>query len=294
MKKISFYILLLCLGVSCDSAPDKSNKPVISVSILPQQYFVEQLAGDLVEINVMIPPGASPATYEPSISQLGRLDRSILYMRIGHVGFERSWMDKISSVNPRMKIVDLSQGVGMILEGAEEAHSHDHAHGHVHEGGDPHIWMSAINTKIIARNIHHELLAMFPDQQEILTERYMQFLTSLDSLHLEIKRTLSGMENRRFMIYHPALSYFARDYNLEQFSLETEGKSPSPSHLKALSDLAQSMHIKKILVQDQFDRRNAEVLARETASEIITFDPLSLKWNEQMRHIALQLNPKAQ
>lgn len=292
MKKISFYILLLCLGASCSPAPDKSDKPVISVSILPQQYFVEQLASDLVEINVMIPPGASPATYEPSISQLGRLDRSVLYMRIGHVGFERSWMDKISSVNPRMKIVDLSQGVEMLAEETDRQHKHEHAH--EHEGGDPHIWMSAINAKIIARNIHHELLAMFPDQQEILTERYMQFLTSLDSLHLEINRTLSGMENRRFMIYHPALSYFARDYNLEQFSLETEGKSPSPAHLKTLSDLAQSNHITKILVQDQFDRRNAEVLARETAAEIITFDPLSLNWNKQMRQIALQLNPKAQ
>ena len=143
MNRKSLFILLLWLTASCSPAPDKSDKPVISVSILPQQYFVEQLAGDLVEINVMIPPGASPATYEPGISQLGRLDRSVLYMRIGHVGFERSWMDKISSVNPRMKIVDLSLGVEMLLEKTDREHHHEHAH--EHEGGDPHIWMSAIN-----------------------------------------------------------------------------------------------------------------------------------------------------
>jgi zinc transport system substrate-binding protein len=290
MNKTGLYILLLCLAASCSPAPNQSGKPVISVSILPQQYFVEQLAGNLVEINVLIPPGASPATYEPSISQLVRLDRSVLYMRIGHVGFERSWMDKISSVNPSMKIVDLSQGVAMLAEKTDGEHHHEHEH----EGGDPHIWMSAINAKIIARNIHHELLGMFPDQEVILVERYAQFLSSLDSLHLEITRTLSGMENRRFMIYHPALTYFARDYNLEQFSLETEGKSPSPAHLKTLSDRARSDLITKILVQDQFDRKNAEVLARETGAEIIPFDPLSLNWHEQMRHISLQLNPKVQ
>lgn len=288
MKNVLLIFYVLLLATSCKTGNNITDKPVISVSILPQQYFVEQLAGDLVEINVLIPPGASPATYEPTISQLGKLDRSELYMRIGYIGFEQSWMDKLTSVNPDLKIVDLSTGVDIIMEdpGMDEDH-----HGHSHHGPDPHIWMSAINARIIAQNIHRELLQLFPGEKEYLQAKLMQFSKSLDSLHLGISNKLDDIENRKFMIYHPALSYYSRDYGLEQLSLESEGKSPSPSHLKEMTDFAIQNQISKILIQSQFDSDNAEIFARETGSEIIRFDPLDLHWSEQMYYIAEQLNP---
>ena len=288
MKNIVLITFLFLLVSACGPKNESSGKPVISVSILPQQYFIEQLAGDLAEINVMIPPGASPAAYEPSISQRGKLDRSEIYMRIGSVGFEQSWMKKISSVNPEMKIVDLSEGVEFILADSGEVEAY---HGHAHHGSDPHIWMSSINAEIIARNIHTELLLLFPDKKEFLVYRLKQFSLSLDSLHLEISNRLANLENRKFMIYHPALTYYARDYELQQYPLEIEGKIPSPAHLREMIDLAIANHISRIFIQSQFDRRNAEVLAAETGSEIISFDPLSLKWDEQMGYIAEQLNP---
>ena len=290
--KYHFLILsMFLLAFSCGSGNESPEKPVISVSIIPQQYFIEQLAGELVEVNVMIPPGASPATYEPGISQLGKLDRSELYMRIGYVGFEQSWMDKISSVNPDMKIVDLSEGVTIIMEEESEEENH---HGHSHHGSDPHIWMSTINARIIARNIHHELLLLFPDKRDYLENRLEQFSTSLDSLHQDILNILEGIHNKKFMIYHPALSYYSRDYGLEQLSLEIEGKTPSPAHLKEMTDLAREHQISKILIQSQFDRKNAEVLARETGADIIQFDPLDIHWGKQMRYIAEQLNSSRQ
>lgn len=291
MKNTLLVIVVLLLATSCSTESETVDKPVISVSIIPQQYFIEQLAGDLVEINVMIPPGASPATYEPTVSQLSRLDRSKVYFRIGYVGFERSWMDKISRVNPGMKIVDLSEGVEIIQEDAGERGDH---HGHAHHGTDPHIWMSTINARIIARNIHNELLLLFPGEKEYLLARFDQFALSLDSLHLAITNKLEGIENRKFLIYHPALTYYARDYGLVQFSLETEGKTPSPAHLKQMTDLSIHHQISIILIQTQFDRKNAEVLAKETGSEIIQFDPLDLQWGEQMHYIAEQLNPSNQ
>lgn len=290
MKNLFLFLFLsIFLLASCSSGGEIEEKPVISVSIIPQLYFIEQLAGDLAEVNVMIPPGASPATYEPSVSQLGKLDRSVVYMRIGYVGFEQSWMEKISSVNPDMKIVDLSQGVETIMEEGDEAEE-DH-HGHSHHGPDPHLWMSAINASIIARNIHNELLLLFPDEKEYLRARHMHFARTLDSLHLAIGNKLEGIENRKFMIYHPALTYFARDYGLEQHALEIEGKTPSPAHLKEMTDLAIHHQISKILIQNQFDRKNAEVLSRETGAEIIQFDPLDPNWGEQMYYIAEKLNP---
>ena len=291
MKNIVLITFLFFLLSACGTKDITSDKPVISVSILPQQYFLEQLAGDLVEINVLIPPGASPATYEPSVSQLGKLDRSDVYMRIGYVGFERSWMDRIISVNPDMKIVDLSEGVDIIVEESREKHEHS---GHTHHGSDPHIWMSVINARIIARNIHNELVLLLPGEKEYLLDRFDQFSFSLDSLQHTISSKLEGIENRKFMIYHPALTYYARDYGLEQFSLEIEGKTPSPSHFKEMCDLAIDNHISKIFIQSQFDRRNAEVLANETGSEIISFDPLNMQWSEQMVYIAEQLKPSKQ
>jgi len=291
MKKLVLLIWMFILALSCRTGSDSLGKPVISVSIIPQQYFIEQLAGDLVEVNVMIPSGASPATYEPSVSQLSKLDQSMVYLRIGYVGFEQSWMDKISSVNPEMKIVDLSEGVETIQE---NMHEDEDQHGHSHHGTDPHIWMSVLNARIIARNMHEELLLLFPGEKDFLKAKLDQFSLLLDSLHQEITYTLEGIENNKFMIYHPALTYFARDYRLEQHSLEIEGKSPSPAHLKEMVDLAHEYQISKILIQNQFDQKNAEVLARETGSEIIQFDPLDLHWREQMRYIAQQLNPSKQ
>jgi len=287
MKNLLLYLMLFLLLASCQTAMKPTDKPVISVSILPQRYFIEQLAGGLAEVNVMIPPGASPATYEPTISQLGKLERSAVYMRIGYVGFEQSWMDKITSVNPDMRIADLSRGVEILLNESGEAHDH---HGHSHQGPDPHIWMSTINAQIIAQNIYEELLLLFPDEQASLQAHLDLFSLKLDSLHREISSKLEGIENRTFMIYHPALTYFAHDFGLEQVSLETEGKSPSPAHIQEITDLARQNSISKILIQSQFDRKNAEILARETGSEIIQFDPLDPQWSKQMYYIAEQLN----
>ncbi len=285
MKQCILAILLSTLALSCHPPRVVGEKPVISVSILPQEYFLKQLAGELVDVNVLIPSGASPATYEPTVAQLGKLQRSESYFRIGHVGFELSWMDKIRSVNPEMKIVDLSKGVELIDEMEEENESH---HGHSHGGTDPHIWLSVANARIIARNIYRELLPMLPDQEEELTLRYEKFSASLDSLHEAIQLKLDGLENRNFLIYHPALTYFARDYQLVQYSLETEGKSPSPAHLRAMTDLARDQEITRILIQNQFDRKNAEVLAREIGAELIEFDPLDPRWMDQMLYIADQ------
>ena len=287
MRTPFLIIGIFLLAVSCRTKEVPTDKPVISVSIIPQKYFVEQLAGDLVEVQVMIPPGASPATFEPNLSQIGMLDRSVLYLRIGYVGFEQSWMEKLSSVNPDMKIADLSEGVETI--GGHSAYGQDQD-GHSHEGTDPHIWMSTVNARIIASNILKELLLLFPEEQDLLRTRFEQFSLMLDTLHMEIADRLSNLENRRFMIYHPALTYYAREFGLEQIPLEIEGKAPSPAHFKEMSDLAIRNRISTIFIQQQFDRENAKVLARETGAEIIQFDPLDLHWRDQMLYIAEQLN----
>jgi zinc transport system substrate-binding protein len=288
------YVLIILFGIaavslgSCRPGVDHSDKTIISVSIQPQKYFIERIAGDQVEVNVLIPPGASPATYEPSLAQLSRLDQSKLFMKIGYLGFELSWMDKIASVNPDMKIVDLSKGIELIFEEEEDADEH---HGHAHGGADPHIWMSVQNAKVIATNIYEELLLLFPGEEDALNQRFLTFNHELDSMHLSFSTRMKEAKERNFLIYHPALSYFARDYQLHQYPIEIEGKTPSPAHLKKLTDLGKEKAIKTIFIQSQFDKRNAEILAAEIDAKIIQFNPLDEEWTRQMLYIANQFNP---
>ena len=287
MSRNTLIISLLLLLVACNPDAKRSDKLLISVSILPQQYFIERIAGEMVEVNVMIPPGASPATYEPTFSQLSKLDQSLVYLRIGYIGFELSWMNKISAVNPDLKIVDLSTGINPIrLEEEEHHHLHEHAHG----GIDPHIWMSALNAKIIARNTFNVLIQTFPDEEEKLTAQFSNLLLELDTIDDSITKMLSDQQERSFMIYHPALSYFARDYNLEQFSLEIGGKTPSPAHMKWMIDLGREKNISTIFLQQQFDQKNAEVLANEIGAKIVQINPLDPDWQGQMYYIANQLS----
>ena len=278
-------LLLISLSACNPKAPSHPEKPVVSVSILPQQYFIERLAGDLVVVNVMIPPGASPATYEPTVSQLHRIDRTAVYMKIGYLGFERSWMEKILSANPSMQVVDLSRGIELI-RGIEPA---DHHHDHDHRGTDPHIWMSARNARVIASNMFEPLCELLPGETEMLASNLSQLVLELDSLDQVITDMLSEMEHRNFMIYHPALSYFARDYNLLQLPLELEGKTPSPAHMKQMTALGKEHHIAAIFLQWQFDQKNSETLANEIGAEIIQINPLDPDWNSQMLFIASQL-----
>lgn len=293
MNKIFQYGILLLLMVACQQAGTSTlEKPVISVSIAPQQYFIGKLAGDRVDVNVMVPPGASPATYEPTAIQLGKLEHSVMYMKIGHLGYELSWMDRISSLNPSMEVVDLSKGIKLMrsLE-TEEPHPH---HDHNHRGIDPHTWMSARNAKIIASAIYKSLLQLLPGDRDFVTSNYGVLMQDLDSLDNTIARMLSGAGRRSFMIYHPALTYFARDYDLEQIPLELEGKDPSPGHMKKIADLGNELHIPVIFIQSQFDQKNAQVLAEETGAEIVPINPLDTAWYKQMLYIASQLEASFQ
>lgn len=280
-------ILLLLLAVtmiSCGSGEkSESSSPTISVSILPQKYFVEKIAGDLFDVNVMIPPGASPATYEPTPAQITSLTKTDVYMKIGYTIFEVSWMDKLASANENMDIVDLSEGVDLIME--EHHHHGSHDHGSV----DPHIWMSPKNVKIISTNILNVLTEVYPEHEPVLNKNYTVFMSELDSLDSFMRSEMEKLGSRSFLTYHPALSYFARDYELSQHPMELEGKTPSSAYLKDLVDLGKEEGIKVIFLQMQFDQHNAEVLAKEIGAEIVQINPLDPEWFQQMLFITDKL-----
>ncbi len=281
--QISLIILAVGLLIGCSSEP-KNEKPVVTVSILPQKYFVEKITGDHFTINVMIPPGASPVTYEPSPKQMQELTASEVYFRIGHIEFEKLWIKKFRNIHPEMKIVDLSANAHLIIpeETYHDQHSHD---GHHHHGVDPHIWISPKEVKKQASLIYQYFIDKYPEQKKFFSSNYQTFITEIDSLDNYATRQLEPYKGKKFLIFHPALSYLARDYGLEQISIEIDGKEPTPGNMHKIIKVTQSENIKIIFVQKQFSTHNAEVIAKEIKGSVVQLDPLAYEWDKSFKHI---------
>ncbi len=273
------YISLLFIGLllACQPAKKTDRKDVITVTILPQKYFVERIAGELAEINVLVPPGASPELYSLTPSQLKDVVYSKAWLRMGHVGFELSWADKIMAANRDMETFMLSEGIDLIV-GDEEQHDD-----HFHPGGvDPHFWMAPREVSIIAENTLKALLELYPGQEEQFRDNFEKLKADIEETDRHISEVLADTRIRSFLVFHPALTYFARQYGLEQVALEKKGKEPSPKHVKEVIQMAREKNIRVIFIQKEFDRSNAQVIAQEIGGSIIQINPLDYNWLEQM------------
>lgn len=275
MKKL-FIILINAVLISChfgnqNQERQETEKPLITVTIEPLRYFTEAIAGDNFRVASMVPKGSSPETYDPTPQQLMDLTKSKAYFRIGHIGFEQIWMDKLSDNAPHLQFFDMSKGVELIYE---ETH---------HTGVEPHIWNSTTNAHILATNILNALCALDKEHKTLFIERYDSLVGRLNRTDSLIAEKLAQPEAARaFVIYHPALSYFARDYQLLQIPIETDGKEPSPAQLKELIKLCQAEKARVIFIQPEFDRRNAELIARQIGAKVVEINPLSYHWEEEM------------
>lgn len=234
MKKFCFLLLIATLLFSCKQGGQQNkkndDKPVITVTIEPLRYFTEAIAGDEFTVVSMVPKGSSPETYDPTPQQLVDLAQSKAYFRIGYIGFEQTWTEKLTDNAPHLQFFDMSENVELILD---DTHAHHHKDGHVHEGHthaggvEPHIWNSTINAQIIAGNILNALCAIDKANESVYMERYNVLIRQIEHTDSLICQMLSSPNaDRAFMIYHPALSYFARDYNLNQIPIEAGGKEP--------------------------------------------------------------------
>ena len=280
------FLFLLLLSACSGRGKDSTGERIITVTMEPQRYVTEAIAGDKFTVRSMVPKGSSPETYDPTPQQLVSLGESEAYLRIGYIGFERSWMDRLMNNTPHIQVFDTSKGVDLIFESA-----FDHGD-HRHEGGvEPHIWNSAANALIIAGNTFKALTVLDKENEAYYKARYDSLCQRIEQTDSLIRRTLSAPgADRAFIIYHPALSYFARDYGLHQISIEEGGKEPSPAHLKGLMDLCRKEGVRIIFVQPEFDRRNAEIIARQTGTRVVPINPLSYDWEEEMLNVAKSLS----
>ena len=259
---------------------ESNAKPTVTVTIPPYQYFVNKIAGDKVDVNVMVSNGNNPETYEPNAQQMMELSNSALYLKVGSIGFEQTWMKKLQDNAPDMKVIDTSVGI-------KPAQT---------PGGniDPHVWMSCKNARIIASNMLKALCELEPKHKTFFEKNYKSLLSIIDKRDSTIKESFKENPDlvRKFVIYHPILTYFARDYQLEQLAIEEEGREPSAAQLKSLIKRARKEKIKYCLIQAEFANRNTNTFINESHTKPMNINPLQGDWNWAMQEASLTVQGK--
>ena len=289
---VKYATLFVCLFglwwlTSCDRK--KVDDKMISVTIEPERYFAQKIAGDKYKFNCVVPSGQSPETYDPTPKEMVEIGRSMAYFRIGEIGFEQAWMDKIKENNPELKIYNMSHGMTMIAE-EEHNHEHDGECSHHHGSVDPHIWTSTEGAKVISWNILNALIDIDPENTKYYWGNYNKLLDEIDFTEAQITELLSDVKGEAFIIYHPALTYFAKEFGMKQLCIELDGKEPSPATLKELVETAKSENAKVVFIQKEFDQKNAELIAKETNCKLVVINPLSYDWSKEMIDIAKSLS----
>ena len=293
MKRFLYLIILCVILAGCKGTPQKqadsgktsgTEKPAVTVTVTvtisPYKYFVDQIAKGKVNVNVMVSNGNNPETYEPYAQQMMELSKSALYLKVGSIGFEQTWMKKLQDNAPEMKVIDTSVGIKPAKT----------------PGGniDPHVWMSCSNARIIASNILKALCELEPKNKAFFEKNYQSLLSIIDKRDSTIRESFKKDPDlvRKFVIYHPILTYFARDYQLEQLAIEEEGREPSASQLKSLIERARKEKIKFCLIQAEFANRNTTTFINESHTKPMDINPLQGDWNRAMQEAAVAVQGK--
>ncbi len=281
-----WIILTYCPG----TAEDKLQA---YVSIPPQKFFVQSIAGDKMDVSVMVTPGANPHNYEPTPDQMKRLAFAKIYFAIGDP-FEDIWLPKITAANPAMKIVHTEDGIAK-----KPVHRHESPRlqkpsikmhsGHAHGIDDPHIWLSPPLVMLQARNILMGLIEEMPENREFFEQNYQSFISKLMVLDADFRTLFRGDARKEFLVFYSFWGYFADAYHLEQKSIEFEGKEPKAKELSELIQYARNREIRYIIVQPQFSTKHAESIAKEIHARLIFADPLAENWMDNLKSVAASL-----
>ncbi|MBW1683205.1 MAG: zinc ABC transporter substrate-binding protein [Deltaproteobacteria bacterium] len=263
----------------------------VFVSIPPQKYFVERIGRKNVRVSVMVRPGANPATYEPSPSQMASLSRARVYFATG-VPFEKTWLSRFAKTAPRLRIVHTDRDIKKLpMRSHRHEADRDGKSARRESAFDPHVWLSPPLVLLQARVVLEGLTSADPARSAIYEQGYREFVREIVDLDLELRRLFRDRGRAaRFISFHPAWGYFARAYGLEQVAVELEGKEPKPAELAKLIRYARKAGMRAVFVQPQFPRRSAEVLAREIGGKIMTADPLAADWAANLREVARKLS----
>lgn len=288
MKKALLFSLVLLLTLTACANPVARNEPnklVISVSILPQQWFVDQIGGDRVWTQALVGSGDDPHTYEPSPKQMTNLADSELYFTIG-VEFEAVWLPRFESSNPKMQVVDSAAGIERIPAIGE----HENA-GSTGSETDPHIWFSPSRMKQMAQTMAQAMQAADPQNADFYQVNLDALLVKIDAVDAEVRAQLEGSKREHFMVVHPAWGYVAQDYGLQMLAVEIGGSEPAPETLSQIIELAKEYGVNTLVIEKGSNARLADSIKEQAGIQyVVEWDPMAYDWPASMQLIAETLH----
>lgn len=255
-------------------------KPCVSVSLPVESYFVKCLCGETVDINVMVPQSVGHSDYTPLPSQMMLLADSKLYLAIGNLDFEMTWGDRIRNAGTQLKWVDLSEGISLIEHDDDQE---EVQHGH-HHHIDPHYWLAPREVQTMVANMARELKEIIPAETRHIDSALCVLNAKIDTLDARLTK-IGEQGHQTFMIYHPALTYLAKDYGMTQCEIEKDGNAPTPKSYKDEMDKAKANGVKLVFVQSGYDRQKALSAAEMLGAKVVDFNPESERWEETMNII---------
>jgi zinc transport system substrate-binding protein len=286
--------MILTLTASC-SPVESAAKPRagaellrVGVTVPPQAYLVERLGGERVAIEVLMPSGSSEETFSPSPRQMVALSRADLYLVVGHPAFlvERRHVLPALERNPGVRVVAMAGGHQGLKRPSSDSAGAGGGHGHAGAAGDPHLWTAPRHMRGAAVAVAAALAELDPAGSPLYRARLASLLADLDALDAEVRRELSGLDRRRFLVAHPAWGHFAAEYGLEQVAIEDEGKEPGPRRLVALVELARAEGMRAVFSQAGFPDAAARAVAAEIGARVVPLDPLARDWLDNTRATA--------
>ena len=263
-------VLAAMYSAGClDNGSENGSELQVAVTILPQEEIARAVGGEKVCITVVVPPGVEPHTYEPSAGQIARLSQADMYFRLGRglLPFEDALVDRLLTLNPDLVVVDTSEGVSLIRVQGQD-------HGAM-QGGDPHVWLSPSNLRIMAGHMAEGFSIIDPGRAADYAAGKEAYIRRVDATDTNIRDMLSGMEGKPFLVFHEAWGYFAREYGLVQVAVGAEGKEPGARELSSLITFARENGIRVVFAEPQYDTRGSEVIAREIHGSVVLIDPLA-------------------
>lgn len=257
--------------------PITQSRPTIVVSIQPQRYVLEQIAGKYYDVVALLQDGANPEQYEPSMNNVMALEQCDAYFMVGHIGFEAAILNRVTANRPDLKVCDTGVGINMI----------NTAHGGTSR--DPHVWASVRNARLMAQNMLAALIELDAKHERYYRSRCASLTKHLNELDSTIAAQLDSCSSKAFVVWHPALSYFARDYGLTQISVEDESGNVTPRRIGQVVEEAKNAHAQVFFYQKEFDSRAARSVNEQMRINMVEISPMSYDWESQIIKISTAL-----
>lgn len=287
---IRLLFLLTFLFGSCSSlfsVAEPASKEKILVTIAPYRYFVQEIGGDLFDVEVMVPQGASAHSFEPNPRQMVEAAQAKMWFVMGE-SFEPRVVKTIKGMNQAIEIVDLRKGVNLIR--GDASHSHGE---HCHKGGlclsqgfDPHVWLSPKEMKVQVATIKEGLAKLHPERTEEFEANAKKLEQKLDLIEQEISSLLPKNSPLTILVSHPSFGYLARDFGLVQVTIEFEGREPTQKQILAVVEKAKSSGVKTVFTQPQHPSKGAKVIAEYIGANLVDVDPYSADYFTNLKAMA--------